>query len=119
MVSLGRTHSGTYVDNMPPNAHSLIANYIKKSGNPEYIADACVPAEVVAVMRGKGQNVLSINEIDATTKEPMSDIAITNISNALGIPVITLNIPHFLGCEIIPLKATGTTQQLAVISSYQ
>lgn len=108
-----------YFDELPPNAYSLISRYIEKFGNPAYIADACVPSKIVKTMREKGQNVLSIIEIDAETREPLSDLEIINIANKLEIPVITLNISHFVTCiKCIPLRATGAESQLAAISNY-
>lgn len=105
---------------MPPNAYSLISSYIELFGNPAYVADACVPAKIVKSLREKGQNVLSITEIDAKTREPLSDTEIINIANKLEIPVITLNISHFMACiKCIPLRAAGIESQLAMISNYQ
>ncbi len=119
-MSLERAQTENYFDEMPPNAYSLISEYIENFGNPAYVADACVPAKIVKSMREKGLNVLSITEIDAETTEPLSDIEILNIANRLEIPVITLNISHFMACiEYIPLKATSVERQLFVISNYQ
>ncbi|MBU4451892.1 MAG: DUF5615 family PIN-like protein [Nanoarchaeota archaeon] len=109
-----------YSNEMPPNAYSLTKKYIDSFKKIDCVVDACVSAELVKLMRENGKNVLYMAEIDALTGGHLSDNDIINIANSHNIPVITFNIPHFLGCvELIPLKATSVKRQFAVISSYE
>ncbi len=106
---------------MPPNAYSLIKEYLDIFGTPDFIVDACVPKSIVNILRAKGHNILSISEIDAQTKEPLSDNEISNISKCLGgSTIISLNVKHFefLYGGVIPLKAGDTKYLIRQISRY-